>query len=297
MRVIGHLPWRDLRPEAAQLQRIQNLASPAPLLQFAVGKNKRKRKKKKAANTQYGACTFHATPLTVDKAVFFDRPPSNSRGGQGDHVVSYVLITQAVARSIAGKALDAAGVALADLIQQSATFVLPGGNNNWWHQQANNLMATLRAVNPAHEATAKSTLTSGVNNALALLNLMPGTAIKNKSSTRGHGESGSIGGINEAERKVSKNQVMNGNVWVNVLNLFDADADKSLVKSEAKMKGKVGWLMTLFSTAAPQLYQAIKRKDLTLLPDTDLEDAVDTKFGALADVDVTELIDDWMKAH
>jgi len=159
-------------------------------IQMVVGKNKRRKKSTSSAKPTYGGCFFNAFPLTVKNAVFFDRPPSNSR-------------------------------------------------------------------------------------------TMPGTAMKNKKSTKGHGEGGSKGGIYHAEQKVKAGNVVKGNVWVNVLSFFDGAADKSLMQNPTTLEAKLEWLMALFSRAAPTIYGLIESDDLTLLPDTNLSDALRNKFSAI----------------
>jgi hypothetical protein len=266
------------------------------LVQMAIGKNKKRpRKSTKTTKNPYGGCLFNAHPLTVKNAIFFDRPPSNSRRGQGDHVVSYSLITQAVATSVNGKALDVAGAALAELLGAAKEFVGPGAINKWWHDNVDNLIGRLNGIDPAaDEDTAKLSINRGVNDLLFLLNTMPGTAMKNKKSTKGHGEGGSKGGIYHAEQQVKAGRVLTGNVWVNVLNLFDGAADKSLMQNAAKLDEKLAWLMALFSRAAPTVYNCIENGDLTLLPNTDLSAAVNQKFSAIDAIGVWATIQAWI---
>ncbi len=256
----------------------------------------KKKKKKKPANTRYGGCTFEKDPLTVKNALFFDRPPSNSRRGQGDHVISYSLITQAVATSVNGKSLDQAGGDLAELVKASKEFVSSGAINQWWHTNADKLINSLESIDQDNEEiAAKWAIQSGINDSLALLNMMPGTAMKNNKSTKGHGEGGSKGGLAQAERDVKKGKTLNGNVWVNVLNLFDGAADKTIMESPSKLEAKIEWLMALFARAAPTLFNLIENDDLTLMPDTDLTSAVTDKFGTLTGLEVAMIIESWIE--
>ncbi|PYS24148.1 MAG: hypothetical protein DMF72_06350 [Acidobacteria bacterium] len=256
-----------------------------------------KKKKKKPANTQYGSCIFSKNPLTVANAVFFDRPPSNSRSGQGDHVVSYCLIQQTVASNVKGKTLDEAGKALADTVKAAKLFVTTGAINSWWHNGADSLINRCEAIDPDNdEYKAQAGLRSCINDALKLLNMMPGTAVKNKKSTKGHNEGGSKGGLVMAERDVANGKTIKGNVWVNVLNMFDGAADRALMENSTKLEGKLNWLMALFSRAAPTLYDLIETGDLTLIPDADLNQAARDKFGQLKGLEVAIVIQDWIDA-
>jgi hypothetical protein len=256
------------------------------------------RHKKKPVNKQYGGATIDGKTSTVKKAVFFARPPSNSRSGQGDHVVSYSLITQAVATSIVGKSLVVAGADLAKLVSNAKEFVASSSNNNWWHKNADNLIQRLQAINKdANPSLAESSLNSGINTTLSLLNQMPGTALKNKKSTKGHGEGSSKGGIDQAERNIKKAKPIEGNVWTNILNLFDGAADQSLMQSQKKLQDKLQWLMALFFRAAPTLCNLIKSNNLELIPHTDLSSAIRAKFGEdkSTELKVRGVIENWIK--
>jgi hypothetical protein len=269
-----------------------------------LGRDKRpktkSRHKKKPVNTQYGGAIIDGKTLTVKQAVFFGRPPSNSRSGQGDHVVSYSLITQAVATSIVGKSLVVAGADLAKLVSNAKEFVVSSSINNWWHKNADNLIQRLQAIDidkDANSSLAKSSLNSGINTTLSLLNQMPGTALKNKKSTKGHGEGSSKGGIYQAERNIKKGKPIEGNVWTNVLNLFDGAADQSLMQPPKKLQDKLQWLMALFFRAAPTLCNLIKSNNLKLIPHTDLSSAIRAKFGEdkNTELEVRGVIENWIK--
>jgi hypothetical protein len=294
----------DQSPRVARLQAMQlqmnasatvTQAMPAPVVQLGrTPRKKRTYKKKKPANTRYGGCTFDKAPLRVKNAAFFDRPPSNSRSGQGDHIVSYTLICLAVATSVNGKALDVAGLALSGLVKAAKAQVKVAGPNSWWHKGADGLILRLESIDPGQEVKAKFAINNGINDVLFLLNTMPGTAMKNKKSTKGHGEGGSKGGISAGESAVVNNKAIKGNPWVNVFNLFDGDADKSLMSDANKLEAKVRWLMELFSRAAPTLYGLLKAEDHTLIPDTDLTQAVNDKFGTIKGLEISTVVEDWM---
>jgi hypothetical protein len=269
----------------------------SPVAQLGRHKPRKKsRHKKKPVNAQYGNAIIDGKTLTVERAVFFDRPPSNSRSGQGDHVVSYSLITQAVATSIVGKSLKVAGADLAKLVSAAKEFVRSRNINNWWHANADSLIQQLQAIDEVADSDlAKKSLISGINTTLSLLNQMPGTALKNKKSTKGHGEGGSIGGIVHTEHNIKIGKPTEGNVWTNVLNLFDGAADNSLMQSPRKLQDKLQWLMALFSRAAPTLYDRIKSNNLELIPGTNLSSAINEKFGADTLDKVKSMIEDWIK--
>lgn len=254
------------------------------------GRTKQTRKKrKKHAGVNYGSCEFSPDKLSVARAVFFDRPPSNSRRGQGDHIVSYSLITQTVSTLVRGKALDEAGAELAELVGAAKGFVKTGAINSSWHSQADALIGRLNAIDPATPG-AQGGLRAGINDVLKLLNIMPGTAMKNVRSTGGHGE----GSILEAERKVKAGKTLHGNIWVNVLKMFDGAADRSLMEDSTRLDSKLAWLMALFQRAAPTIYDLIEANNLTLIPDTDLDTAASAKFGALKGLEVAGTIQAWI---
>lgn len=282
-------------PNPLLVQRKLN-TSPGQVVQPAQnviqrGRTKQTRKKRrKHAGTHYGSCEFSSDKLSVARAVFFDRPPSNSRRGQGDHIVSYSLITQTVSTCVRGKALDEAGEELAELVGAAKGFVKTGAINSSWHSQADALIGRLNAIDPADPGAAQGGLRAGINDVLKLLNIMPGTAMKNVRSTGGHGE----GSILEAERKVKAGKTLSGNIWVNVLKMFDGAADRSLMEDSARLDGKLAWLMALFQRAAPTIYDLIEANNLTLIPDTDLDSAASAKFGALKGMEVAGTIQNWI---
>ena len=202
-----------------------------------------------------------------------------------------------MASNVKGKTLDEAGKALADTVKAAKLFVTTGAINSWWHNGADSLINRCEAIDPdTDEYKAQAGLRSCINDALKLLNMMPGTAVKNKKSTKGHNEGGSKGGLVMAERDVANGKTIKGNVWVNVLNMFDGAADRALMENSTKLEGKLNWLMALFSRAAPTLYDLIETGDLTLIPDADLNQAARDKFGQLKGLEVAIVIQDWIDA-
>jgi hypothetical protein len=239
-------------------------------------------------------CTFTPdTPPKVKTVVYMKRPPSSSRQGQGDHIVAYSLIQMAMTTAVVGKPIDQAGQALAELLTASKEFVKSGSINKWWHNSADHVIGRLESLNPVN----KEQLKWGINQTALLLNQMPGSAHKNPKSTKGHDEGGSKGGITYLEKQVARGKQVKGNVWENVLGLFDETAAPALLSNPSKLEEKLEWLMALFSRAAPTVYGKIEANDLTLIPETNLTAAVHNKFpNPMTALEVQSTIQAWIAA-
>lgn len=261
--------------------------APAPVAQLVRGPRGR------GGSRAYASLTFTGGLVpTVRGTTFARRPPSNSRRGQGDHVVAYSLITQAMHSSVMGKTVVNAGAALADLVRSSAEFVADAPTNNWWHTEADTLEHILDGLSPAR----KDVLNTAFNRVAILLNAMPGGSRRNARSRGGHGEGGSRGGLVHAERQVNAHRVVAGNIWTNVLNLFDATADPGVVADDGRLASKLSWLLALFQRAAPTVYEQVEAGDRTYLTGTDLRAAVRAKFAAARVNFVVNTIQDWLDA-
>lgn len=227
------------------------------------------------------------------------RPPSSSRRGQGDHIVAYTLMAHAVSTSAEGKELKDAAGGLKSLLASSSTFVTKAGTNSWWHRQAQSVVDGLDTVVSRPDDSASEAFPGYVSSSLALMNMMPGTAIKNPKSTGGHGEGGSGGGLEHVETVLQKRDgtVVPGNVWTNVIAMLDLTADKQLMDNDARLESKIAQLALFAKTAAPLLFELLKAGNHAQLPGTDLAAAVRAKLGAMKRLDRAAFLEGLINAH
>ena len=254
--------------------------------------NKKKTTKKKPKSSLYMGAGFKGSPPVVNVIYFGSRPPSNSRSGQGDHIVAYTLIQHAIASEISNKKIDDAANGLVSLIQHSQYYVGSGFINKWWHTAADNLITKLQNIDPNKEAAAKIAFNQALNDIAVLMNTMPGSTVKNAKSTKGHGED--VKGLLLADKKRKKGNVINGNPWVNILKLIDLNADKQLVNNPTKLEKKVQWLMTLVSHTIPTLYQELEANYQKNKTDADLITATTQAYSPLVAIEVQGIIEDFM---
>jgi hypothetical protein len=272
-RTAGNRATAEVLAGRTTLQRVTAKAAKAAKKQRAPYR-RNTRKKRGSSSGSYAWCTVSNGSVTG--VVFSARPPSSSRRGQGDHIVAYSLIQNAMKTVVVGKTVSDAGSALAHLVTDAATFVKRAPINASWHANAQQIVGVLQ----------DSSLQAGIlqtrfNDVAVLLNIMPGSAVKNPRSTRGHGEGGAKGGVEHLERQVALGKPVAGNIWVNVFGLLDTGAQSGLLSDQSKLEQKLDWLMTLFSHAAPTVVGKLKGQDHTLMAQTDLEAAAQVKFGAV----------------
>lgn len=302
---VARLRANDVGPATLVAQRVKTTATKKSTSKKmgatgAIAKRKPRKKSRKGANTSLRESKYATvevdrtvTPWVVSTVKLTDRPPSSSRGKQGDHIVAYSLMASAVVTATVGKSLPDAAKSLNDLLDSSRRFVTDAGVNRWWYDTAQALQVGLTAIADSKSLgeVQQMAFKDLVSSCLALLNSMPGTAISNVASTGGHGEGGNKGGLMfvEGELRKGNGKVIPGNPWGNILGLIDLGADKSMLKKPDKVTRKLQQLIFFTKRAAPRLTELLKAGDHTQIPETNLDVALKATLTKVNRPDLKDL--------